>query len=111
MTYLWLAVLFCTSISAETLSPLEHNSLHTYNKRFTFKHESEKRAHQLHKIDEKKARSIAQNVCKESSISLKLTHHELYLYYIAHTKKCTVYINALDGTIIDPKRIKTKVLK
>ena len=52
MKYLLILLAVYSFSSAETMSPSEHNSLHTYNKRSTLKHNSEKRAHQLHKVDE-----------------------------------------------------------
>ncbi len=105
MKYLLLTLVFCTFIYAETMSPTDHLNLHTYNKRPSLKHISKKRAHKLHKIDEKQAIAIAEKECKDGTVKLKLTHHSLYLYYIAKTPKCTLFINALDGSIIDSKII------
>ena len=68
----------------------------------------EKNAHRLHKIDEEQAKKIAARTCRGSDVKLTLTHRGSYLYYIARTTKCTVYINALDGTVIDPKKINTE---
>jgi hypothetical protein len=92
-------------INAEEMSSMEHQTLHTYNKRPTLKNSSEKNAHKLHKIDEKKAKEIAGKICKEHEITLKLIHSQLYLYYEARTKNCLLYINALDGKLIDPETI------
>ena len=102
MQYLWITILLTTHISAETMSPLEHKSLHTYNKRLTLQQTSNNRAHKLHKIDEKEAYRIAKKICKSKHIKLILTHHSLYLYYIASTDNCRILINALDGSIINP---------
>lgn len=87
------------------MSLTDHLTLHTYNKRPSLKHISDKRAHKLHKIDEKQAMAIAEKKCNEGTVKLKLTHHNLYLYYTAKTSKCTLFINALDGSIIDSKII------
>jgi len=95
-----------TLLAAEEMSPSQHQSLHTYNYRPTLKKQGEKNAHKLHKIDEKKAREIAREHCGEGTVKLKLTHTELYLYYIASTKGCRLYIDALDGSIIDPDTIR-----
>lgn len=97
-----------TFINAEEMSSMEHQSLHTYNKRPTLKNRGEKNTHKLHRIDEKQAEEIARKVCKGKDIELRLTHSNLYLYYIAKTKTCTLLINALDGTIIDPETINTR---
>ena len=90
---------------AEKMTSMEHQGLHTYNNRPTLKNRGEKNAHKLHKIDEKQAMEIASNKCGTDEIKLKLTHSGLYLYYIATAKNCRLYINALDGTLIDPKTI------
>jgi len=105
MKYLLLTLFFCTFIYAETMSLTDHLTLNTYNKRPSLKHTSDKRAHKLNKIDEKQAIAIAEKKCKEDIVKLKLKHHNLYLYYIAKTPKCTLFINALDGSIIDSKII------
>jgi len=94
-----------TLLAAEKMFPSQHQSLHTYNYRPTLKKQAEKNAHKLHKIDEKKAREIAREHCGEDAIKLKLAHTELYLYYIATTKGCRLYIDALSGAILDPKTI------
>jgi hypothetical protein len=78
---------------------MEHRSIHTYNHRPGLKKSSEKNAHKLHKIDEKQARAIAENHCKEKGVKLTLTHSGRTLYYIAATKHCTITIDALDGTV------------
>ncbi len=98
-----------TFLGAETMSPMEHQSLHTYNKRPTLRHSGDTHAHKLHKIDENEAKKIAVKHCKEKNISLKLTHQGRMLYYIATTAKCILYINALDGSVIVPEKFNTKV--
>ncbi len=108
MKYPLLILGFCTSMYAQTMSASEHLDLHRYNHRPSLKHMDEKNAHRLHKIDEDQARKIAARTCRGSDVKLTLTHRGSYLYYIARTTKCTVYINALDGTVIDPKKINTE---
>ena len=105
MKALLLILGLCSTIYAETMSASEHLDLHSYNKRPSLKHTDERKAHRLHKIDEAQAKKIAAEACKENAVKLTLTHRGLTLYYIAKTPGCTVYINALDGTIIDPKTI------
>jgi hypothetical protein len=93
-------------INAAEMSPMEHRSIHTYNYRPALKKSGEKNAHKLHKIDEKQARLIAENHCKEKGVELTLTHSGRTLYYIAATKHCTIAIDALDGTV---KAVDTKM--
>lgn len=95
-------------ISAEEMSPMEHQSLHTGNKGLSLQSSGEKKAHKLHKIDEAEAIAIAEKACKEKNIKLKLMHRNTLLYYSAKGKSCQLYINALDGKLIDPKRINAK---
>lgn len=106
MKYLLPTLVCCTFVYAETMSQIDHLSLHTYNKHPSLKNTGDKRAHKLHKIDEEQAMAIAEKECKEDIVRLKLTHQRLYLYYIAKTSNCALYINALDGSIIDPETIK-----
>ena len=106
MKYLLILLSVYSFSSAETMSPSEHNSLHTYNKRSTLKHNSEKKAHQLHKVDEEQAKAIAYKICKTKKLTLALKHYSLYLYYHVKGEGCTLFINALDGSIIEPDKIK-----
>ena len=105
MKYLSILLALYSFSFAETLSPSEHNSLHTYNKRSTLKHNNEKRAHQLHKVDEEQAKAIAEKICQTKKLTLRLKHHSLYLYYHVKGEGCTLYINALDGSIIPADKI------
>ena len=105
MKYLLILLTVYSLSFAETMSPSEHNSLHTYNKRSTLKHNNEKKAHQLHKVDEEQATAIAQKICKTKKLALTLKHYSLYLYYHVTAEGCTLFINALDGSIIEPDKI------
>ena len=106
MNYLLSLFMLTIFIRSEEMSPMEHQSLHTYNNRSIVKKSSEKRAHRLHKIDERKAREIAEKNCGEKVRSLRLDHNRLTLYYRAETANCTLYIDALDGRVIDPELIR-----
>jgi len=105
MKYLLILLSVYSFSSTETMSPLEHNSLHTYNKRPSLRHTNEKRAHRLHKVDEEQAKAIAHKICKTKKLTLTLKHHSLYLYYHVNAEGCTLFINALDGSIIEPDKI------
>ena len=105
MQYLLCIVSFCTFAAAQTISSDQHLKLHSYNKRPSLAKSADQRAHRMHRIDEKKAKSIARKVCRTGALKLQLTHHDIYLYYIVETPTCTVYVNAMDGSVIDPVRI------
>jgi len=86
----------------ETLSNSEHGSLHkSYNNRPTVKMKNKRKIHKLHKIDEEQAKQIAKEETKEEVESIKLTHHEKYLFYKVKTEQYNLIINALDGTIME----------
>ena len=106
MHYLSTLMILSAFIQAEQMSSMDHQSIHTYNKRPIVRKSAEKKAHELHKIDERKAREIAEKKCGEKVRRLTLNHSRLYLYYRAETENCTLYINALDGTIFDPETIR-----
>lgn len=108
MKYISVFVLFISILTAEEMSPADHQSIHTYNMRPSLRHAGERNMHKLHKINEEDAKVIAEKVCKENIVELKLTHKSSLLYYIAKSKSCKVHINALDGTIIDTQTIKTR---
>ncbi len=105
MKYLIILLSVYAFANAQTMSPQEHLQLHQYNQRPSLKKSAEQKAHRMHRINEKRAKAIARKKCQSGTIKLRLVHHDTYLYYIAKTQTCTVYINALDGTIIDPKKI------
>ena len=104
MKYLLFALAFSTTIYAQTMSNSEHLDIHSKSS----SHTDQNKTHQLHQIDEKQAMSIAQKQCKDGPIKLTLKHHDLYLYYIATTPTCKVYINTLNGEVMAPKDIKRK---
>jgi hypothetical protein len=108
INYLLIFVLFTGVLTAEEMSPIEHMSIHTYNHRPSVKLAKKRNMHKLHKINEAEAKAIAEKICKEKISRLKLTHRGTLLYYIVKSKSCEVHINALDGTIIDLKTIKTR---
>lgn len=108
MNYLLVLVLFVGILTAEEMSPIDHMSIHTYNHRPSLRHKGELNMHKLHKINEAEAKVIAEKTCKEKISRLKLTHRDMLLYYIVKSKSCEVHINALDGTIIKKKTIKTR---
>jgi len=103
MRYLWIISLLITISNTAEMTPIEHSSLHSYNNKLLLKHRSERNGHRLHKIDETKAKAIAKVICGESIESLELRHVKQRLYYIAKSKKCTTYIDALDGSVVQSK--------
>lgn len=87
--------------SSNTLTPMEHNSIHGYNKKPLAKMQQKRNMHKLHKVDDKEVRSIANKETAEEIKSVKLTHRGNILKYIVKTENYTITINALDGKILD----------
>ncbi len=105
MQYLLCLLSLSAFAAAQTMSPDQHLKLHSYNKRPSLAKSADQKAHRMHQIDEKKAKAIARKMCETGTLKLQLTHRDVYFYYIAKTPTCTVYINAMDGSVIDPVRI------
>ncbi len=106
MKYLCMLAVLSVFAPAQTMSPQQHLQLHPYNQRPSLRNEADKRAHRMHIIEEKEAKTIAEKVCHSDDVKLILTHHDIYLYYIAVTPTCTAYINAMDGSILTPEQLK-----
>ena len=88
------------SYTGETLNQQEHRSIHGYNQKPTVKIKNKRKAHELHKVNEEQAKSIAREETKEEVISLKLIHTNKYLIYKVTTEHYSLKINALDGTVM-----------
>lgn len=88
------------SYTGETLNQQEHRSIHGYNQKPTVKMKNKRKAHELHKVNEEQAKSIAREETKEEVISLKLIHTNKYLIYKVTTEHYSLKINALDGTVM-----------
>ena len=96
-------VMFASSdapYTGETLNQQEHRSIHGYNQKPTVKIKNKRKAHELHKVNEEQAKSIAREETKEEVISLKLIHTNKYLIYKVTTEHYSLKINALDGTVM-----------
>ena len=86
---------------SNTLTPMEHKSIHGYNKRPSAKMQQKRNMHRLHKVDEEKAAEIVKKETKEDIQSLRLTHTGKILKYLVKTESYNLTINALDGEILD----------
>ncbi len=102
MKYLIFSALVCRLVFAREMTPAEHLQLHNYNQRPSLRQQAERKAQRLPEIDISSARKIARKVCTRGKLRLRLTHRDTLLYYIATTPGCTVWINALDGSLIVP---------
>ena len=100
MQYLLILATLISFADAQEMTITEHQTLHRYNNRPSLKNSAEENAHKLHKVDEKRAKKMAQKLCKEQDIQLKLTHKNNLLYYQAKAKNCKIYINAMTGEVI-----------
>ena len=85
--------------SSNTLTPMEHNSIHGYNKRPVVKLQEKRNMHKLHKVDEEAAAKIVKKETGEDVQSIKLTHTGNILKYFVKTESYNLTINALDGKV------------
>ena len=87
----------------QTLTPSEHNSIHSYNKRPSVKMKNKGNMHKLHKVNEEEASKIAKEQTKEDVQNIKLTHTGNVMFYKVQTQSYRIKINAMDGSVIDKK--------
>ena len=98
-----LAIPFILFASGQTMSTSDY-MFFTNSDRQPFKQLRKKsRINQLHKVDEKEAKSIVKKLTQEDCESIKLTRSGKYLIYKISTKHYKLTINALDGTIVEKK--------
>ena len=100
---LLLAPLFLVA-SQERLTPIEHGSIHNYNKRPIVKMSKKNRMHKLHKVDEHAVATIVKAKTAEEVEDMKLLHSGSLLKYKIKTEHYLLEINALDGTIISKQK-------
>jgi uncharacterized membrane protein YkoI len=86
----------------QTLTPMEHNSIHGYNHRPMVKIQKKRNMHKLHKVEEE-AIKIAKEQTKEDVQEIKLTHIGNIMFYKVQTQSYSIKINAMDGSVIDKK--------
>jgi uncharacterized membrane protein YkoI len=93
-------------LQAETtnITVQEHNSFHNTNNRLALKAYKKRKMHALHKIDEKQAAQLVKKETGEEIISSTLTHKGNFLFYDIDTKKHTIELDAINGTIL--KKVK-----
>ena len=93
--------------SSKELSPSEYKSIHNHSNRPVLKMGKRSNMHKLHNVTEEEAKIIAKNETKEDVTSLKLTNDKRFLIYKIETEHYVLIINALDGTVMEKKEIKS----
>ncbi len=86
--------------ASQTLSIDQQQALKIYNHKPSQATTVLKRMQQFANISKMKAVEVADPFCNGNQKSIKLVHKREYLLYSIKGKNCSVYINALDGTII-----------
>lgn len=86
--------------ASQTLSIDHQQALKTYNHKPSQISVIEKRMKQFAKITRSEAVKIAKPVCPDEPLSTTLNHQNAYLFYTVKGQHCEVYVNALDGTIL-----------
>ncbi|MDY0233749.1 MAG: PepSY domain-containing protein [Sulfurimonas sp.] len=82
------------------MTPLEHSSIHGYNKAPLVNIKNDQKMREVSNINEDQAREIVKKETNEDAMEIELTHVGIYLVYKAKTKGYTLQINAIDGVII-----------
>ncbi|EQB39140.1 hypothetical protein M947_08240 [Sulfurimonas hongkongensis] len=82
------------------MTPLEHSSIHGYNKAPLVNIKSDQKKRELRNIDEKEAKEIIKKETNEDASEIELTHVGIYLVYKAKTKNYKLQINAIDGVVM-----------
>jgi len=97
------STLFLNAGSNE-MTPSEHNSIHTSSHKPAVVINKKRNMHQIHKINEADAKSIAKNETNEDTTKIKLTHSGRKLFYRVTTASYELKINALNGEIIEKSK-------
>ena len=100
-----IVLLSYTFVSAQTLSISEQQLLKTYNNRPSLKHTVDRRMNQLAKVNRIEAKTIADPLCETDKATFKLKHKDSYLFYEVIGDSCTLYINALDGSLLSREEL------
>ncbi len=82
------------------MTPLEHSSIHGYNKAPLVNIKNDQKMREVSNINEDQAREIVKKETNEDAMEIELTHVGIYLVYKVKTKGYTLQINAIDGVII-----------
>lgn len=82
------------------MTPLEHSSIHGYNKAPLVNIKSDQKKREIRNINEEETKEIVKKETNEKVIDIELTHIGIYLVYKANTKSYKLQINAIDGVII-----------
>lgn len=108
----YLTALLLTSLMAfastdsTPMTPLEHSSIHGYNKAPLVNIKSDQKMRELCNINEKQAREIVKKETNEEARDIELTHIGIYLVYKASTQSYKLQINAIDGVVMNKESVK-----
>ena len=100
MKYLPLLLAPIFAFASQAMTPMEHSSVHGYNKNPVLKTKTEQRMHKLHNVEENQAIEIVKKETAEDVEKIKLAHSGNFLIYKATTENYRVQVNALDGTVM-----------
>ena len=99
-----MASMLFLSANSDLMTPSEHNSVHTVNRKPIILLEKKRNMHKIHVIDEEKVKKIIQKNTGEDVKKLKLHHEGRCLCYEADTKSFNLKINAMSGEVMEKKR-------
>lgn len=100
MKYLTLLIAPIFAFASQAMTPMQHSSVHGYNKNPILKIKTEQMKNKLRNIKTDEARQIVKTATTEDVKKIKLTHSGNFLVYKTTTKSYRVQVNALDGTVM-----------
>ncbi|WP_324171852.1 PepSY domain-containing protein [Sulfurimonas sp.] len=100
MKYLPLLLAPIFAFASQAMTPMEHSSIHGYNKNPNLKIKTEQKKKKLSNIKDKEARKIVKKATTQEVEKIQLIHLGDFLIYKATTKDYKVQVNAIDGTIM-----------
>ncbi len=100
MKYFTLLLAPVFAFASQAMTPMQHSSIHGYNKNPTLKIKIEEKKNKFNNIKTDEARQIVKTATTEDVKKIKLTHSGNFLVYKTTTKNYRVQVNALDGTVM-----------
>lgn len=88
------------SLSAQELTPEQWMQIQSYNHKSSLKLKQQHLLNQLAQVSEADAHTLAQNECGGDISRSKLMQHNRRLFYTIALDRCTLQIDALDGSIM-----------
>lgn len=91
--------------ASQTLTIDQQQTLKTYNHKPSQASTVEKRMKMFAKLSKSEAQNIAKPLCGKKPFNTSLKHQNAYLFYHIQGENCNVFVNAIDGTVIQEEQL------